>query len=85
MTPGCETMCQRENMRQIISDAFTLKSSIETIVRDEPQRLNMADYDETELISDFFQSGRPDLLCEPGRIYTRNRLCGGHLVVCNIA
>lgn len=51
VTPGCELMCQRQNMRQIISDAFTLKNIIEAIVSNERQQsqLNIVDYELEEI------------------------------------
>ena len=75
VTPGCETSCQRQNMRQIISNAFSLRTAMQQVVSDEPDRLNLPDYEETTVISSFFRHGRPDILCIPGRVYTKNRLC----------
>lgn len=59
----------RENMRQIISDAFTLKNSIDAIMRNGPDQLTSG-----------IAQHEPYYVCQPGRFYTRYGLCGGYLV-----
>ncbi|XP_013400283.2 sushi, von Willebrand factor type A, EGF and pentraxin domain-containing protein 1 [Lingula anatina] len=76
VSPGCDSTCKRKNLREILGDSFALKNSIQKLVEGDSPQLQPVALSEFDLDTTSFTFSRPQMLCEKGRVFTKNRLCG---------
>lgn len=76
ISPDCDPVCKRRNMRQMLSKAFAVKNAVEGLVRQSSEELKLTDLPNTEVQPGSYAFTRPQILCEEGRVLTKNRLCG---------
>lgn len=77
VSPSCDGGCKRNNMREMLRETFNVKSEIEKLVKANADQLQLDSHlPNTHLVTSSFTSGSPQLLCEAGKVYTKNRLCG---------
>ena len=79
---NCTTSCKRDSFRQMMVDSFAVKKGIETIASNttlkemlELPGIGAPSIDETQT----FPISRPQMLCDPGQVFTKTRLCGEYL------
>ncbi|ELT94724.1 hypothetical protein CAPTEDRAFT_223058 [Capitella teleta] len=76
VSPDCDPLCRRLNMREMLREAFNVKSQLMKLVNVEDNRFGLANLlPDTEIDRDSFEFGRPTMLCEDGRVFTKNRMC----------
>ena len=76
VSPDCDPLCKRKNMRGILAAAHGVKTRMEEVVVALPQELAVHDLPHTHLLAPSLAVSRPQMLCDQGRVFTHNRLCG---------
>ena len=76
ISASCDPLCKRRNMRQMLRETFFLKNAVQRLVGEKPTEFQLGDHTAPTLDKTSFSFKRPEMLCEGGRVFTRNRLCG---------
>ncbi|XP_013393617.1 sushi, von Willebrand factor type A, EGF and pentraxin domain-containing protein 1 [Lingula anatina] len=70
----CDTPCKRLNMRQMLKETFQLKQALEGLFKTQTTSIDYAEA-RPSLDSQGFSYQKPQILCDPGKVLTSNRLC----------
>ncbi len=71
------SVCKRSSLRQMLGNAWNLTKGLETLIKDKAVGVDAGSGNLVPVQAADFRWDRPQLLCEePGRVFTRNRLCG---------
>ena len=62
---------------------FSLKDTLKGRVEENSEQFELQIPNSPKIIPNSFTHGRPDLLCEPGHVFTVNRLCGKYYITLN--
>jgi hypothetical protein len=74
--PTCSPACRRNNMRQMLAATFSVKSELVKLVEVNSSLLDLSDLSNTQLDTSSFEFGRPQMLCEEGKAFTKSHMCG---------
>jgi hypothetical protein len=74
VAPECNPICRRRNMRQMLAETFKVKSELLKLVQVSSPQLNVQ-LPNTQLLSTSFDFGKPQMLCDEGRVFTKSRMC----------
>ena len=78
---NCSTSCKRASMVGMLRDAFAISNAIKSMVKMKGEMFELSgkglpSLDKTTSLKDKNMIGKPQMLCDPGQVLTRTRLCG---------